>query len=114
MAKTIYTLTRPQLSTLIRIITGHNSLLYFRHKVDPENNDPYCRFCSENRFETFTHLIYDCPCFEILRREIFLDQTPNSDNGWDPNQILLFAKHEEIDLALQGYFDGVHYDEIPQ
>ena len=39
-------LSRLQLARFIRIISGHNSLFYFRSKVDPDIK-PTCRFCLE-------------------------------------------------------------------
>ena len=51
---------------LIEIITGHSNLNYVRHKIDPVNISPLCRFCKEED----THLLNDCPCFMSYRRDI--------------------------------------------
>ena len=78
LARTIYTLSRDKIGKLSRIITDHNSFLYFRHIVDPENNEPFCRFCHESRFERAYHILLECPKFTIPRRDIFLDNLPEN------------------------------------
>ena len=45
-AKYVLKLGRLEMSRFIKIITGHNGLFYFKHKVDPIIN-PVCRFCLE-------------------------------------------------------------------
>jgi ribonuclease HI len=112
LAKTIYYLSRNKLGLMIRMITGHNSLLYFRSKVDPENNDPKCRFCTEQAMEKFIHIITDCPRFAEWRREVFLDKIPVDEQRWDPDLLLKFAEHPDISSALDGYYDGVHYNDL--
>ena len=62
-AKYILKLGRIELSRFIKIITGHNGLFYFKHRVDPQIN-PTCRFCLEQD-ETFYHLVTECPVHRI-------------------------------------------------
>ena len=110
-AHNVIRLTRCSLGTVIRVLSGHNALAYFKNKVDPENFDPFCRFCDMNRYETFIHLIDECPRFVLHRREIFMDIPIDNTIQWTPTQILRFASHQEIRMALQGFMDGIHYDD---
>ena len=66
-AKYVCKLSRARLARFIRIISGHNSLFYFRSRIDPEIK-PTCRFCLEDH-ETFDHLVNHCPRFNSYRRE---------------------------------------------
>ena len=45
-AKYVLKLSRTDLARFIPLISGHNSLFYFRSKIDAEVN-PSCRFCME-------------------------------------------------------------------
>jgi ribonuclease HI len=110
-AKAMYNMGRFKLGTLARVITGHNALLYHRHNIDPENNSPLCRYCTEQEMETFSHLILDCPRFENFKRTIFTSLPFEPPEIWEPSQLLEFAEHPEIEPALNGFFDGVHYNE---
>jgi hypothetical protein len=110
-AKTIYELDRKTVGLTIRILSGHNALMYHRSNVDPENNSPLCRFCVEYETETFIHLITACPYFALNRLNLFLDQPVDSTGTWDIDRILDFARLTDIADALEGYFDGVHYTE---
>ena len=64
-----------------------------------------------NRYETFIHLIDECPRFVLHRREVFVDTPIDNTTQWTPTQILRFASHQEIRMALQGFMDGIHYDD---
>ena len=96
---------------MIRVLSGHNALMYHRSKVDSENNSPLCRFCLEHETETFIHLITSCPRFANDRRQLFLDQPITDSGDWDVNNILTFTTIPDISSALAGYFDDVHYTE---
>ncbi|MEL6358425.1 MAG: reverse transcriptase domain-containing protein [Bacteroidota bacterium] len=100
---------RFKLGTFLRIISGHNGLSYFRHLVDAENNDPFCRFCDSHRFETSIHLLSECDFFALWRREIFLDNEPGPNWVWDPGKILDFMGHPDILAVLGGYYDGNYF-----
>ena len=111
LAKHLYNYGRSKLGLLVRMITGHNALLYHRSKVDPENNSPLCRFCVSPANETFYHLLVECDRFITHRRDIFFSDQVDLSTQWDPDQILLFADHPDIATALEGYYDGVHYND---
>ena len=93
-------LSRAHLSRFIRIISGHNSLFYFRHKVDNDIS-PTCRFCMEED-ECFFHLVNDCPRFFLTRRDIFLDQSICNDHEWSVRQLIDFSFSPGINAALEG------------
>ena len=99
-AKEVAKLTRAKLARFIRIISGHNSLFYFRHKMDPEVS-PTCRFCSETD-ETFIHIANDCPRFHLTRREYFQDLNIINDHQWSVDKLLAFSFTSGINEALEG------------
>ena len=92
---------RSRLGTLIRIITGHNGLNYFRSKVDRELSG-LCRFCEESD-ETFWHFATDCPVFITERRDSFLGKDIECE--WTVDMLMNMAEHTKIAKALQGYED---------
>ena len=99
-AKYVLKLPRDKLAIIVRIISGHNSLSYFRHKVDPDV-DPTCRLCEMN-METFHHLIDDCPRFLEYRRDKLRDQIITNDHMWSVQELLDFASLPDIRSALAG------------
>jgi hypothetical protein len=101
-------LGRPKLGTLIRVITGHNALNYFRNKVDGDI-DPTCRFCCED-METFWHLANECPVFANRRREI-IDGWEIGDREWSVEMLLEMADTTQIAKALEGYVDIWYEDD---
>jgi ribonuclease HI len=100
-------LGRGRLGTLIRIITGHNGLNYFRHKVDSDW-DPSCRFCMEDD-ETFWHLITDCPVFWRERMETMGDVHMDD---WSVDMLMEYAEYVKIGKALEG-FQEIFYEDEP-
>jgi ribonuclease HI len=96
---------RGKLGTLIRIITGHNALGYFRNKIDSDV-DPMCRFCQEGD-ETFWHMLTECPVFCREQLEFMGDNTEREE--WDVPSILQFADITKIAKALEGY-DEIWFD----
>ena len=70
-AKYVIKLSWAKLARFIRLISGHNSLFYFRHLVDNDINSQ-CRFCLEEN-ETFEHLVNDCTCYLVGRQDELLD-----------------------------------------
>ena len=99
-AKYVYKLSRAHLSRFIRIIAGHNSLFYFRSKVDPDIS-PLCRFCLEEN-ETFIHLVNDCPRFINDRRDKLLNALISNDHMWSVQSLIDFSSLPGINAALEG------------
>lgn len=91
-------LSRSDLSLLIQIITGQNSLNYLSNKINPNHTDQ-CRFCEEDE-ETFIHLINECPVFHELRQELLHGTIIENSCDWKPKIILQFAKTPQIMEAL--------------
>ena len=97
-SKTLLKLNRGQMRTLIELITGHNNLNYFQSKIHPEISGN-CRFCEEED-ETFEHLLNDCPCFLIARRDLLQNNTITNTLAWDPKTLLKFSELPSISQAL--------------
>ena len=97
-AKYVLKLSRTDLARFIPLISGHNSLFYFRSKIDAEVN-PSCRFCMEAP-GTFMHFVNDCPPFD--RRDKFLNQIISNDHMWSEQTLLDFSLITGIDDALRG------------
>ena len=106
-AKTMLNLSRAELSQAISIITGFNMLSYIQSKADP-HIDPSCRLCNEEA-ETFWHMITECPRLTGIRAEVFLDETPTTDN-WKPNKLIAFSRYTTI---LNMLSHGQEYVEQP-
>ena len=60
-ARFVYKLARLELGRFVRIITGHNNLNFFQHKIGLHNSSK-CRFCGQGD-ETITHFLVSCPRF---------------------------------------------------
>ena len=88
MGKLAMELTRPQLGRFIRIITGHNNLLYHRSNIDPDI-DPMCRFCGEVQ-ETFIHFFTDCPALWHARNDAQYEQPGGQVSFVNPLQMIKF------------------------
>ena len=80
-AKYVCKLARARMARFIRVVSGHNSLFYFRNKIDADIK-PTCRFCLEAD-ETFEHIVNDCPRFYTFRREYFYDTKIINDHAWN-------------------------------
>ena len=85
------------------VIISQNFLLPSRRVVSPT--------ARREVYETFYHLLFQCERFEAYKREIFLDLQVEQGMDWTPQQLLDFASHPDINTALDGFFDGVHYNE---
>ena len=97
-----------RLGTLVRVITGHNALNYFRSKVDVRM-DETCRFCEESE-ETVWHFVNDCPVFLQKRREILKGESAIGDE-WRVEEIMEMAEFCKINAALMGD-DNIYYEDI--
>ena len=91
-------LSRSNLSILIQIVTGQNSLNYLTSKIVPMHTDQ-CRFCEEDE-ETFIHLLNECPVFNTMRHELLQDEPIINTIDWKPKTILKFAHNPQIMEAL--------------
>ena len=99
-AKTVYRLNRMELSRFVRIIVGHNSLFYFRSRIDGDIN-PQCRFCLEED-ETFFHFVTTCPRLRETRIDFWLDEIISDDMKWCPKKLLNFSYKSGVNAALEG------------
>ena len=91
-------LSRSNLSLLIQIVTGQNSLNYLTNKINPSHTDQ-CRYCEEEE-ETFIHILNECPVFHELRQNLLRGIPIENTNNWKPLTILKFAKEPQIMEAL--------------
>ena len=92
-------LGRCRLRRLIEVITGHNNLNYLQSKIYPNDVSELCRFCEEED-ETFEHLLNECPCFLIDRRDILFNNPIIKTLDWKPSTLLKFANIPVINEAL--------------
>ena len=92
-------LTRFQLGRYIRIITGHNNLLYHRSNINPDIN-PMCRFCNETQ-ETFIHFISDCPALWQEQQQLMAEIREGPLHLADPTILLGFANNRCINAAIE-------------
>ena len=60
---------------------------------------PECRLCEED-FETFIHLINDCPALRQSRQDVFLDKVPIANGDWKTNDITKFILSTEVHNML--------------
>ena len=99
-ARFVYKLARLELGRLVRIVSGHNNLNSFQTRIGLWGS-AVCRFC-EQEPEDMLHLLYTCPRFNTLRREIFLDQLPDNNMKWSVRSLLEFSFAPGINEALEG------------
>ena len=97
-AKEACRLSRKKLSRLIRIVTGHNGLLYHQHNIE-NAIDPTCRFC-ENAIESFHHFIIECPSFDNERQQFFGGRVIAGTMDWKIEELLNFSFIPRIHDAL--------------
>jgi hypothetical protein len=109
VAREILTLERDQVGSIARAVSGHNALAYHRHNVDPENYEPYCRFCEEAEFETLIHFVTHCPRFTQIRADAFQTYCLTNEWSFHLNSFIQFIEYSPIKDALNGYFNGIHY-----
>ena len=100
-SKKILKLARSQLTTLVKVTTGHNALAYHASNIDP-TIDPSCSLC-ELENETFFHLATTCPRLRLLRQDIVLDDDVESPDTWTPTRILELARSVPVEGLLDRY-----------
>merc|ERR1711974_31448 len=86
LSKKLMTLSRPQLSVMVQLITGHNFLNRHNTIVDIGEVDPEmaaCRFCLQKEESSF-HILAQCDNFARLRMEIFLKHELTAQDLADP------------------------------
>ena len=86
-------------SSKVEIITGQNNLNYVQSKIYPGQISELCRFCKED-YETFAHLLNECPCFLTHRREIIHNKPIIKTLKWKAKTLLKFSYIDVIDEAL--------------
>ena len=89
--------SRLKLGRYIRVVTGHNNLLYHLHNMD-SSISPVCRFCLQSN-EEFYHLANDCPPL-WWERHLISAQDPEHVDNWTIDQIISFAYLPSINQAL--------------
>lgn len=97
-AKEACSLSRRKLSRLIRIISGHNGLLYHQHNIE-NSIDPSCRFCN-SEVESFSHFLLCCPSFDADRQNIFQGRELEGTMNWKINELLEFSFLPRVHDAL--------------
>ena len=97
-AKEACRLTRRKLSRLIRIVTGHNGLLYHQHNIE-NAIDPSCRFCNDDN-ESFEHFVLRCPAFDAERYDTFQGRNIEGTMDWKIDELLNFSYLQRVDDAL--------------
>ena len=83
---------------LIKVVTGQNNLSYQTNIIFP-NLTEICRFCEEEE-ETFIHILNECPVFHKHRLTLLKGFLVVDLVDWKPNTILNFARHPDIEEAL--------------
>ena len=99
-AKYVYNLARLELGRFIRLITGHNNLNYFQHRLGLQESSS-CRFCN-TATETYRHLVTECPRWRLTRVDLFQDRDPCSDMSWSVRKLLDFSYNPAINEAFEG------------
>ena len=97
-AKEACKLSRRKLSRLIRIVSGHNGLLYHQHNIE-NSIDPTCRYC-ESEIESFHHFLLSCPTFDADRQNMFQGRDLNATMDWRIDELLEFSFLPRIHDAL--------------
>ena len=86
---------------LIRFLTGHAYMLKHEMLINfgyeaLEYKNINCRLCQEG-IETPYHLVTECPCLNLFRKELFFEFTlPEGPVKQPMSKVLHFAKHNSI------------------
>ena len=62
--------TRRIFSEMIGIITNHNFLAAYEHKIG-KLDSPYCTICNKNEEMDSHHILYECEALETIRHNSF-------------------------------------------
>ena len=86
------------ISTWIKRYTGHNNLVYFQSKLNPEI-DPTCRSYKHSN-ETSHHFMTDCKATTTPQLDIMKNTIPLPDMTWSFKDINIFIKFQLIHLLM--------------
>ena len=103
-AKYVYKLARLELGRFVRLVTGHNNLGFFQHKLGLSNRSE-CRFCGDGH-ETLTHFLQVCPRLRTPRGDHFGESIPTNDMRWSVRSLLEFSYTPGINDAYEGTWAG--------
>ena len=95
-SKKLLKLARSQLTTVIKITTGHNMLSYHASKIDP-TIDSTCGLCGEED-ETFYHFVTDCLRLRLTRIDCNLEVFDRK--TWVAESLLDLARVPAIEALL--------------
>ena len=93
-AKHLLKHSRGTVQLITRAITGHNFLSKHQNRIG-EAVAPECRLCEEE-FETFIHLVTNCPRLRQSRIEHLGIDNLEQDNGWKIRDILKYIQSTSI------------------
>ena len=109
--------TRRVFSELIGIVTNHNFLAAFEHKIG-RIDSPHCTICETNTVMDSHHILYDCEALGEIRRNSFqkliepitLDQNPNNPQIYKydikPKELVQFLINiRKVCKIIPGYDD---------
>ena len=111
-------LTPTKISTLVQILSNHNSLNYHTTKCNLAYNQ-YCDYSTEvikecdpswelNCLETSFHILYKCRYFSTLRRQIFFKNTIKL------NELFTSNLKKSIDRIIEFAYKAKFLEKTPQ
>ena len=103
-ARYVYKLARLEAGRFVRIVTGHNNLGFFQHKLGLQTSDK-CRLCTDG-LETFTHLIGTCPALWRASKEFFGQSLPSNDMKWSVRSLLDFSYVKNVNEMFEGTWNN--------
>ena len=95
-SKILLKFARSQLSTYIKVVTGHNNLAYNASKIDP-TIDPVCSLCEEAD-QTFQHFVTECPRLRQTRQDIGIREEDR--DSWTPEHLLELARVPAVEVLF--------------
>ena len=113
-AKYFLKLSSYNLGRMIRLISGHNKLIFFQSLLNNEIS-PLCRLCEEED-ETFAHWVSECPVLRQDRTDIFKLATNEYliiPNLWSVNEVLQFSMLNIISAVIDTGFSVRESEDSP-
>jgi ribonuclease HI len=109
-SKKLLKLSRPTLSRIIRITTGHNFMS--RHTTLIANKaPPLCRYC-EMDCEDSEHIVAVCEALWKIRSDIFQHPQLDTPIPWEVEQMTKFINHSKIIDLEQNEHPQVRLDAV--